>query len=297
MDASGSGVVDRLRQPEYTGENRCTPCTAVNVTIGVALGAAVAVAVDPVVGAAATGLSLAAIWLRGYLVPGTPELTKRYLPGSVLRLFGKAPPAAGVESGASAAIGTPTDEADPSGESAEGVAVDPQSYLLAADALVETDDGSDLTYAPWFASAWRSELETARETADGPAVARLADVPPDDEPRLSVEERGNAVVAAVDGERVGHWVSRPAFLADAAADRVLRASDDEWTDLPQAARSGVLGGLRLFVEECPACGAEVTLSEEVVASCCTARDVVVGRCDGCEARVFELEPAALDGVE
>ncbi|GAA0726996.1 hypothetical protein J2744_002465 [Halorubrum trapanicum] len=286
MDTPGGSLVDRIRQPEYTGENRCLPCTVVNVAIGVALGAAVAVAVAPPVGAAATTVSLAAVWLRGYLVPGTPELTKRYLPKSVLRLFGKAP------------TGATRASADASrGASPDGTAVDPQSYLLDAGALVETDDGSDLTYAPWFASAWRDALDDARKADDAAAVARLADVDAADEPGLSVEERGNAVFAAVDGDRIGHWVSQPAFLADAAADRVLRANDDGWTDLPQPARSEVLGGLRLFVEECPACGGEVTVGEEVVASCCTTRDVVVGRCEGCEARIFEIEPAGLGGAE
>ncbi|WP_434520904.1 hypothetical protein [Halorubrum sp. AS12] len=287
MDASGGSLVDRIRQPEYTGENRCLPCTVVNVAIGVALGAAVAVAVAPLVGAAATTVSLAAVWLRGYLVPGTPELTRRYLPERALALFGKEPAAARASAGASASGGEPSEDA----------AVDPRSYLLAAGALVETDDGSDLTHAPWFASAWRSALDDAREAGDVAAVTRLANVDAADEPHLSVEERGNAVFAAVDGDRIGHWVSRPAFLADAAADRVLRANDDGWTDLPQPARSEVLGGLRLFVEECPACEGEVTVGEEVVASCCTARDVVVGRCEGCEARIFELDPAALDGAE
>ena len=289
MDASGGALVDRIRKHEYTGENRCLPCTIVNVALAVALAAAVALTAAPAVGAVAFVVALAAIWLRGYLVPGTPELTKRYLPERVLRRFGKAPP--------------PTGRAPSTGDSAsgdapaEGADIDPQSYLLGADILIETDDESDLTYAPWFASAWRAALDAARGTDDDASVTRLADVNAADEPLLSVEERGNAVFAAVDGERIGHWVSRPAFLADAAADRVLRANDDGWTDLPQPARSEVLRGLRLFVEECPACGADVTVGEEVVASCCTTRDVVVGRCGGCEERIFELDPAALGAVE
>lgn len=284
MDASGGSLVDRIRRPEYTGENRCLLCTAVNVAFAVALGAGVTLAADPLAGAVATTVSLAAVWLRGYLVPGTPELTKRYLPERVLALFGKASAASASASASAAGL-------------SESAAVDPQSYLLAAGVLTETDDGSDLTYAPWFASAWRSALDAARETGDVAAVTRLADVDAADESDLSVEERGNAVFAAVDGERVGNWVSRPALLADVAADRVLRANDDGWTDLPQPARSEVLGGLRLFVEECPACGGEVTVGEETVASCCTTRDVVVGRCEGCEARIFELDPAALGGSE
>jgi len=86
--------------------------------------------------------ALAAIWLRGYLVPGTPELTKRYLPGRALRLFGKGR------------------DAGPPAE------VDAESYLLSAEVLVETPDGSDLAFAPWFESAWRTHLAALRDAAD-----------------------------------------------------------------------------------------------------------------------------------
>ena len=91
MSATLPGFLERLRQPEYTGENRCLPCTVVNAIIAGALAAAATLLVTPVGGGVVLVLSLAAIYLRGYLVPGTPELTKRYLPDRVLRLFDKAP--------------------------------------------------------------------------------------------------------------------------------------------------------------------------------------------------------------
>lgn len=83
-------LVDDLKRPEYTGENRCLPCTIVNLAIAAAVGALVARR-RRVAGALAFGLSAALIYLRGYLVPGTPTLTKRYLPPAVLELFGKEP--------------------------------------------------------------------------------------------------------------------------------------------------------------------------------------------------------------
>ncbi|MFC5277491.1 hypothetical protein ACFPM1_01725 [Halorubrum rubrum] len=272
MDLSRDGPIGRFRRPEYTGENRCLPCTAVNVAVALAAGAVVGTGVTPAAGAAVVVVSFVAIWLRGYLVPGTPELTKRYLPKRVLALFGKAP----------------TSTAEPSTTDA----IDPESYLLSAGVLVETEDGTDLRYAPWFASAWRTRLEDARETDDVAAVTRLAAVYGPDED-LVVEERGNAVFAAVDGERVGHWVSRAAFRADVAADHVLRDAEGDWIELSQPARSTVLGALRLFVEECPTCGGDVAMGEEVVASCCTTHDVVVARCGGCDARLLEIEPATI----
>jgi len=83
-------VVDDLRQPEYTGENRCEPCTVLNLVIAAVLGSVIA-RKSRLGGLLAVGISVALIYLRGYLVPGTPALTKRYLPPEVLRWFGKEP--------------------------------------------------------------------------------------------------------------------------------------------------------------------------------------------------------------
>ncbi len=77
-----------LRQPAYIGENRCLPCTAVNLFIAVLVSLLLA-SLSFFLGAAALALFLVLIYFRGYLVPGTPELTARYLPNGVLRLFGK----------------------------------------------------------------------------------------------------------------------------------------------------------------------------------------------------------------
>ena len=285
-------LLDRLRQPEHTGENRCLPCTAVNVAIAVVAAAAIAVVAAIELAALALAVSLAAIWLRGYLVPGTPELTKRYLPDRVLRLFGKGR------------------------ETAPPADLDAESYLLSADVLVETPDGADLAFAPWFASTWCDALDGMRldatvadaaaadasitEAADAPTtdaddagtdadVAALASLIGIGADSLSLSWAEGAAYAFADGERIGHWESRAAFLADVAADRVLTDRLDDWTALPLAARSGVLGALRLFVEDCPACEGPVSLEERVVESCCTSYDVVAGRCTACNARLFELD--------
>lgn len=93
-----TSVIDRLRQPEYTGSNRCLPCTATNVVIAAVMSVVVGVIWATmvgglwwVVGGSLFALSLLAIWLRGYLVPGTPQFTKRYFPDWLLAKFDKAP--------------------------------------------------------------------------------------------------------------------------------------------------------------------------------------------------------------
>lgn len=91
--------IDRLRRPEYTGENRCTPCTVLNVVIAAALVGVAAVvtfssaglAAATVVGTAIAVVSGATIYLRGYLVPGTPRLTEIVLPARVRKWFEKRP--------------------------------------------------------------------------------------------------------------------------------------------------------------------------------------------------------------
>lgn len=81
----------RLRNPEYTGDNRCLPCTVVNLFLAVVLAVLVAL-VTPLLGAVILFASVATIYLRGYLVPGTPVLTERYLPDWILALFEKESP-------------------------------------------------------------------------------------------------------------------------------------------------------------------------------------------------------------
>lgn len=90
MGPRDPSLLEAFREPEYTGENRCVPCTVVNVALAVVL-TVVSAALGPVVALAVFVGSIASVYYRGYLVPGTPELTKRYLPERVLTLFGKAP--------------------------------------------------------------------------------------------------------------------------------------------------------------------------------------------------------------
>ena len=143
MSNESSGFAG-LRRPEYTGSNRCLPCTVVNLVFaGVASLVAALIAVQLAI--AVFAVSLLAIYFRGYLIPGTPELTKRYLPDSVLARFDHAeehPAASGglasvsADDGSAVASGSDTDdsaaEADADGSAAGAHAVDDAG-----------DDGSD----------------------------------------------------------------------------------------------------------------------------------------------------------
>jgi hypothetical protein len=168
-----AGLPARLCRPEYTGENRCLPCTAVNLVIAAGLTGATATVSLPA--AAAVGaVSLASIYARGYLVPGTPELTKRYLPERVLGWFGKAE----VE---------PTAAADPD--------FDVVDFLGRTGVLV--DDADDVALAPAFEAALgEAALAFGDEATVTAAAADLLAVEPD---RLSFAAVGDSWTRRSDG--------------------------------------------------------------------------------------------------
>jgi len=160
MGSGGTSLRDRIREPAYTGENRCLPCTVVNVVLAVALTAAAAV-FGPVVAAAVLVASMGSIYYRGYLVPGTPELTERYLPDRVLRLFGKAPEA-------------PRD-------GWEGASTRSGEVTVTTFEADRTADGTD--------AAEQADADTAGRTGAEDSDRTDADETADDEPEFETVER------------------------------------------------------------------------------------------------------------
>ncbi|WP_435181984.1 hypothetical protein [Halorussus sp. AFM4] len=287
MGTESTGVVERFRQPEYTGENRCMPCTAVNVGIAAVGSGVVSAAARPLAGAAAFGLSLGVIYLRGYLVPGTPTLTERYLPDRVLAKFDKLEDGA-VGAGEGGAVGGPgggtVDEGD---VAADAVEREPEAVLADAGAVEPCADVDDLCLAEEFREAWDATM--AAIATDGTEREDLAGVLDLEAERLSVEGYDDALVARYDGRRLGQWASRAALVADLAAADLLAERYDDWDALAVTNRSRVLSGLRVFLEDCPDCGGEVTVEQETVESCCRTVDVVAVSCSACDARILEVE--------
>lgn len=274
MSTGAESLLSALRRPEYTGENRCTPCTVVNVAIAVAVSAVVGVASLPLA-PVALGLCLAAIYLRGYLVPGTPELTKRYFPDRVLRWFDKAP---------NRVEGTLV------GMAGEGEEIDPEPALLEADALELTPDGTDLRLTDEFEAEWNDSIAAVRESDYEPRLARILgadeEVAPD---ALDVQVDTAATTVFRNDVLVATWPSEAALLADVAAAPLLRERLPEWADANLAVRGQLLQGVRVFLDRCPVCGGDLALSEETVESCCRSTEVATLACTDCEARLLEVE--------
>lgn len=294
-----SNSFDRLRNLEYTGENRCLPCTVVNLGIAIVLGGGVAALLvaagttmefSTLSGSVVIAASAGLIYLRGYLVPGTPTVTKRYMPLWMLRLFGKAP--------------EPT--RDDRGN------VDVEVILLEAGALEECADRDDLCLAESFETAWRERIDALGgrdgERHDSDAEGEAIDPSIDDfiEPGeldeevdlddVTFEERRNAYVASLGDRRIATWESRAAYLADVAAAAELRRRYPGWRGMGFPERTEVAGSLRLWLEQCPDCEAPVTMDQRTVHSCCHEREVLAATCDGCGVRLFEasLSPGAIE---
>lgn len=271
MESTGTPL-ERFKQPEYTGANRCIPCTVVNALIaglwsglvGAGLGWLVAPSVGVGAGAVLCGLCLLTIYLRGYLVPGTPSLTKRYLPVWVLDLFGKAP-------------GSP--EEPESG-------IDPEQELLDAGAVEPCEEHDDLCLTAEFRESWYEEIETVKTGSDASRERLLALLGLTDA-EVSFTEHGTAFQALADGTVVGRWESEAAFLADLGAARALDRQYERWSVLSVEARGQLLNGLRLFIDRCPSCGGTPTFSTSTVESCCTTQEVAAVACEDCDARMFE----------
>lgn len=267
IDLITMSYTDRFRQPEYTGENRCTPCTAVNIVIAAVAGTLVAT-ISMILGAGVFALSLGTIYFRGYLVPGTPSLTKRYFPERVLRWFDKDSAAAMTD---------------------ESVEIDPERLLLDANTVEPCREGTDLCLTSEFRDVWREHIHDIRahDPDEDNLAAALSVSPKDDQFRF--DQYSDAFVAHTDDAIIGQWSSQAAILADVAAATELNKRVPSWSNHAPAEIARVLMSLRIFIQQCPDCGGPIQVEQEVVESCCRSYDVVASACQDCDARLLEME--------
>ncbi|MEY7851202.1 hypothetical protein AB7C87_18605 [Natrarchaeobius sp. A-rgal3] len=255
-----STPLERVRKSEYTGENRCLPCTVLNLVIAAVVGGLVAiVSIPAAIGVIA--ICVAIISLRGYLVPGTPALTRRYVPAQLLQAIGKRPARGDVDT-----------------EATSGEAL--VDFCLEAGVLEAEED--DVFLAGDFRDAWNERIEAIREE-DERAV--LADVFDSDPESLTVEVNDEWFVVYRTGEKLTHWRSTAAFVADVAADRELAAWTDEWRAFDREERGQILGRLRVMLLDCPLC--DHALDVRQTTGCCPGEEAIVADCTDCGTTVFE----------
>lgn len=269
-----------LKQPAYTGQNRCIPCTFLNIVIALIAGIAVALgiwflqlgspSIAAVSGATTVAAGLAIIYVRGYLIPGTPTFTKRYFPAWLLAVFDKQP------------VHTLSEE------------LVPEELLLDIGIVIHEPGTDDLALDGSFADAWQHAMErhSEDESMVAESIGQLSGVEPE---QIRFENRPRSYMAWVGEDHLASWPSRGACVADAAGVTVLPIHDSEWETRSLPTRAEMLGVLRLFIESCPVCEGTVSLSQDVVESCCQRRDVVAATCGDCGSRLFEtdLDPSLL----
>lgn len=255
-----SSIITRVRQPEYTGANRCLPCTVVNILIAIIVAIGIGWFV-PVGGVAFFVLALAAIALRGYLVPGTPELTAQYMPDRIHRLFGHG-----------RAVGSGDED-------------QLEETLTDWDILEPCEQEDDLCLNPNVREPFERLLAEMRDRGIADEeLARLFETEPDDITR----GRGEPPMIRVSGG-TSKWPSTPALMADVAMAEVLSDHTSEWEGLPLQSRGPILAGLRPFLESCPGCEGELEIDEEIVKSCCRQEEVIRLRCTDCTSTIFEVD--------
>ena len=283
MDANSSQavpsrLVDAVRRPEYTGANRCWPCTALNgVLLGVAAVAVGTVSVSLAVATAAVGATV--IWLRGYLVPYTPRFAPRIADRLPVALTGPSADDQPVADGGTLA-----------GEDGS----DPEVVL---ETLIEggvlAAEGPELSLSESFETAWDEEVDALLD-ASGEELAAAAATAAPGTPETTVHEvDGDQVVQLGSGGSVMDedeaLLSRPVVVAEVAAVRALAAAD---VGFDAAARATAANALRAFLDDCPVCG--TALVESSTADCCGGQKgdpQPVSRCPGCETAIYTFPTA------
>jgi len=259
--------LDALRQPRHTGSNRCWPCTVVNLTLVGLASLWLALRGRRLAGLAAATVGLAAIVLRGYVVPYTPRFAPQLVAAAPIPddIFEKQPQTADRES---------LTATDLDGETVLGE--------LAAAGVI-TADGELILPAESIDAAWRREMDRVATTP----LDELANAVRTTLPGISAVEGfddGDSEWLAV-GTGHGELVARPVAVAELAAYRTLGdAVEDEQLRLAGAR------AFRMFLDSCPVCDSDLAASSAV--SCCggysdprsSPEDTLV--CPTCRQRVY-----------
>lgn len=252
-----------FRNPDYTGKNRCWPCTAVNL-IAVGLLSIGMATVGYGIGAILVGvLGFIAIWVYGYAVPGTPQFT-RYLPERILQVFGK--------------------ETSSTRRSADIVRA-----LFEAELLVESTDGSpQLT----------DEAKAAYETRARKLVSdheRLRDAVTELFPNIAAVSVNRGLGGSEtwfgkdeEGNTTIQWEVRPIVAMDVAGAELLTTHVDGWEQYAPRKRQQAYSVLRQGASTCPSCGEEFEADNSRNVVCCGGRSLTGAlRCPSCNYAVVD----------
>lgn len=254
--------VSQFKDPRYTGENRCIACTITNVSISLVITVALTV-IQPIFAAMFLVVSLLAIYFRGYLIPGTPSLTKRYFPPWLLSIFGK-------------------ETESPSHP--QNANVQPEEAFQQAGILSEHPSQNlklDTTVADRYQSSIPS-LDSVQEEV-------IRDILGEGDYDITVHASGRSAILAFQGHILSQWPSVASLQADVASAEVIAEELPGWSQRSPRERAILVRGFRSLVEACPDCGETVKIREDEQESCCSTYEVVTVSCEECGADLLEFE--------
>ncbi|AXR79120.1 hypothetical protein [Natrarchaeobaculum sulfurireducens] len=264
MLASVSAAFESVRRPEFTGNNRCVPCTAFHVSLAVALSILLAIVTTPFVATVAFVGFVTVIYFRGYLFPGTPRLAKRL----VLRRPRRS-------------SGATTDNSD------AVTAVDGDRLESLVRSLDVVDDRGPAGYRlePEFRDAWHDRIDEIRAANSRLEVlSTQLGLDPD---RVVLEVTSSGFAANYGRNRIGCWPSEAALLADLAATPELEARAPRWRTLGAEERSALLAELRGLLERCPNCNGTLERVGPAADSCGSTATRGANGCRVCGSRLVE----------
>lgn len=273
-------VLETLSDESYTGANRCWPCTVLNLGLVGLLALFLRARKRSLLSLLVAVVGVAVVYLRGYLVPYTPEFAPRLVAIS---------PVPDEWFHGESAHDAATQEAMAHEERdslAEDVELDGETILreLSAAGVIELE-GERLFPEATVDTAWHDRMdELAAESLDSLSTTLQA----------SLERVGHAEPYVDDAEWVvlgsehKQLLPRPVVVAELAAYEVLgERLDDERLRIAGAE------AFRMFLDSCPVCGSELVESSSV--SCCGGHlgprqdpdETLV--CPTCEQRLYTFE--------
>ncbi|MFB6221088.1 MAG: hypothetical protein ABEH90_06580 [Halolamina sp.] len=199
---------------------------------------------------AAAGAGFAIVWSRGYLVPGTPRLTRR-LPASAHDRIGKG----------DVAVSSPADA------------------LIHAGVLTD-----DLALSESAATEITAQAREFHDDADGlkRAVGTMfADVT-EISVRRGLDGSENWFALDADETTVHQWDARPVVALDAAGASYLADTLPGWEAGSVSQRRDLLALVRYGAPSCPACDEPFVTPDGPSVACCGGRSLVgERRCESC----------------
>ncbi|WP_266083268.1 hypothetical protein [Haladaptatus caseinilyticus] len=242
----------QYRNPAHTGRNRCWPCTIVNLGLA-ALGVGViAKTSHPIIAGIAAIMGVVAVGFRGYLIPGTPRLTRK-LPEPILSRLEKAESPTKLPTGERLiSSGVLNDDLSLSAQTADRVCERTQTLIADSEVL----------------------KEAAVDAFPGAVEASV---------RRSLSGGENWFIHDVDEMSIRQWKARPIAAIDTANAEYLSTILPDWEDLQSRERRTMLSLLRYGVPNCPSCEKTFSEPDGPDVTCCGGRSLVgKRRCERCE---------------